>query len=111
MDHKSNSGEDYDPTSAMIYMIDITIIHLNGLRTECVLSEELTQMEIRSVETKLIRLFGEQSIQRQIALSNKDFSVPPPQLLKWLNVVGLKESLIKVIIVFFNFILKVSNFY
>lgn len=95
MSFKSNS-DDYDATQAMIDMIDINTNHLNGLRTECALSELLTQVEIRSFENKLIRLFGKQSVERQIALLNKNFNVPSPQLRKWLYIVGLSESTIEV---------------
>lgn len=95
MSFKSNS-DDYDATQAMIDMIDINTNHLNGLRTECALTESLTQMEIRSFENKLIRLFGKQSVERQIALMNKSFNVPSPQLRKWLCIVGLGEATIEV---------------
>lgn len=95
MSFKSNS-DDYDATQAIIDMIDINTNHLNGLRTECALTESLTQMEIRSFENKLIRLFGKQSVEREIALLNKSFNVPSPQLRKWLYIVGLDESTIEV---------------
>lgn len=95
MSFQSNC-DDYDANQAMIDMIDINTLHLNGLRTECVLTETLTQMEIRSVETKLIRLFGKQSVERQLALLNNNFNVPSPQLVKWLYIVGLTDSLIQV---------------
>lgn len=96
MSFKSNSDGDYDATQAVIDMIDINTNHLIGLRTECALTEPLTQMEIRSFENKLIRLFGKQSVDRQIALMNKSFNVPSPQLRKWLCIVGLSESTIEV---------------
>jgi len=39
-------------------MIDINAMHLDGLRTQCELGAELTQTEIRNLETKLIKLFN-----------------------------------------------------
>uniref|UniRef100_T1J2I7 Kinase suppressor of Ras 2 n=1 Tax=Strigamia maritima TaxID=126957 RepID=T1J2I7_STRMM len=78
-------------------MIVINAGHLDGLRTECRITAELTQQEIRALECKLIRLFGKQ-------LQNKrkvpDDKLPSdmqnsPLLRQWLHVVGLSKPSIQ----------------
>lgn len=39
-------------------IIDILSDRLNGLRTECRTNTELTQQEIRTLETKLVKMFA-----------------------------------------------------
>ncbi|OQR68073.1 kinase suppressor of Ras 1-like [Tropilaelaps mercedesae] len=77
-------------------MIDISFEHLNGLRTTCLADNYITQKEIRTLETKLVRLFARQLIARQqLEHSGEPLdSLEPleyPKLHMWLRVVGLSE--------------------
>lgn len=80
-------------------MIDINIHHLEGLRTQCELTAELTQIEIRALESKLLKLFGKQLMARQAAAqeaSSPIQSVKPIQTRLWLKIVGLREDVAEV---------------
>lgn len=75
-------------------MIDISADRLEGLRTQCATSAELTQHEIRTLEGKLIKLFS-----RQLMLKAKLHDEYPsaevrqvPSLRQWLQVVGLSPD-------------------
>lgn len=78
-------------------MIDINSEHLDGLRTECATSAELTQHEIRALETKLIKLFSRQVLAKrkcgecENAAELKNY----PKLVLWLKVVGLSANSIE----------------
>lgn len=78
-------------------MIDINADHLDGLRTECATSVELTQNEIRALEAKLIKLFSRQVIAKRKYCKNEIVSELQqyPKLLLWLKVVGLTEQSIQ----------------
>ncbi|XP_017882499.1 kinase suppressor of Ras 2 isoform X2 [Ceratina calcarata] len=81
-------------------MIDISADRLEGLRTQCSTSAELTQQEIRTLEGKLIKLYSKQLVNKaQLALEK---SLPPemkqyPSLQQWLRVVGLTQESIQMI--------------
>jgi len=77
-------------------MIDINAMHLDGLRTQCELGAELTQTEIRNLETKLIKLFSSQLVAKRKYSDRNDILElqPYPQLKQWLKVVGLCDKLI-----------------
>lgn len=95
-------------------MIDINAKHLEGLRTECAITAELTQNEIRTLEvmvlrlticahplvlqTKLVKLFSRQLVaKRKLNGSNNITELKPyPQLRQWLRVVGLDNKSIDV---------------
>ncbi|XP_044585309.1 kinase suppressor of Ras 2 [Cotesia glomerata] len=72
-------------------MIEISAERLEGLRTKCSTSAELTQQEIRTLEGKLIKLYSKQLVTKsKLAVE----SLPPemrqyPSLSQWLRVVGL----------------------
>ncbi|XP_057320435.1 kinase suppressor of Ras 2 [Microplitis mediator] len=72
-------------------MIEISAERLEGLRTKCSTSAELTQQEIRTLEGKLIKLYSKQLVTKsKLAVG----SLPPemrqyPSLSQWLRVVGL----------------------
>lgn len=72
-------------------MIDISADRLEGLRTQCATSAELTQQEIRTLETKLIKMFSE-LILRKAKLSERSLIRGLPangnELRQWLRVVG-----------------------
>ncbi|KAK3084281.1 hypothetical protein FSP39_010965 [Pinctada imbricata] len=79
-------------------MIDLTAIHLRGLRTECSTTSEITQNEIKTQESKLIKLFSKQLVEKALLKServkaDKRLSVYP-KIEEWLSVVGLKQDLI-----------------
>lgn len=75
-------------------MIDISADRLEGLRTQCATSAELTQQEIRTLEAKLVKMFSELLITRDKltqripkALSNST-AAAGSELKQWLRVVG-----------------------
>lgn len=74
-------------------MIDVSAERLEGLRTQCALSVELTQQEIRTLEGKLIKLFSNQLVAkaglRSLVVTHL------PSLTQWLQVVGLSLTSIQ----------------
>ncbi|XP_054257932.1 kinase suppressor of Ras 2 isoform X1 [Macrosteles quadrilineatus] len=80
-------------------MIDISADRLEGLRTQCATSAELTQHEIRTLEGKLIKLFSRQLI---LKAKLKDDGTPAeikhvPSLRQWLQVVGLSPDSVQIV--------------
>ncbi|XP_060521560.1 kinase suppressor of Ras 2 [Cylas formicarius] len=74
-------------------MIDVSAERLEGLRTQCATSAELTRQEIRTLEGKLIKLFSQQLVTK-LKLRN-GIEVPVPSVKQWLQVVGLgKDSIV-----------------
>lgn len=71
-------------------MIDLSSDRLEALRTQCVTSAELTQEEIRKLETKLVKMFAELLItQAQLTKQlPKGLSSTGSELKLWLKVVG-----------------------
>lgn len=67
-------------------MIDISTESLEGLRTQCIASAEITQREIRTLETKLIKMFAELLITK-LKLPKETLSTGA-ELKQWLKVVG-----------------------
>ncbi|GFY68067.1 kinase suppressor of Ras 2 [Trichonephila inaurata madagascariensis] len=78
-------------------MIDINAEHLDGLRTQCATSAELTQHEIRTLESKLIKLFSRQLIAKLKCPESASLPelIQYPILKKWLKVVGLCKNSIE----------------
>uniref|UniRef100_A0A3P8W3H0 non-specific serine/threonine protein kinase n=1 Tax=Cynoglossus semilaevis TaxID=244447 RepID=A0A3P8W3H0_CYNSE len=80
-------------------MIDISISSLQGLRTKCAASNDLTQQEIRTLEVKLMKYICKQlqckhkvpEAERPAALDNF------PHLQDWLHTINLREGLIVVV--------------
>ncbi|XP_072949595.1 kinase suppressor of Ras 2 isoform X2 [Epargyreus clarus] len=79
-------------------MIDVSADRLEGLRTQCSTSAELTQQEIRTLEGKLVKHFSRQlvikarfgeELQRELG--------DVPCLALWLRVVGLSQDAIDAI--------------
>ncbi|CAG9856573.1 unnamed protein product [Phyllotreta striolata] len=70
-------------------MIDVSAQRLEGLRTQCATSAELTQQEIRTLEAKLITMFSEQLVIKLKIKSGRDEHIP--SLTQWLQVVGLEK--------------------
>ncbi|CAG9774043.1 unnamed protein product [Ceutorhynchus assimilis] len=71
-------------------MIDVSATTLEGLRTQCVTSAELTRQEIRTLEGKLIKLFSQQLVTKS---KLKIISgIHTPYLKQWLQIVGLETA-------------------
>ncbi|RWS24199.1 Kinase suppressor of Ras 1-like protein [Leptotrombidium deliense] len=75
-------------------MIDINVEHLNGLRTQCETSAQLTQNEIRTLESKLVKLFSKQLDAIRKCPNNERVEELKiyPHLKQWLKVVGISEK-------------------
>lgn len=72
-------------------MIDISADRLEGLRTQCVTSAELTQQEMRSLETKLVKMFTEMLMTKARLPDRLPKGIAPTsaaELKQWLRVVG-----------------------
>lgn len=71
-------------------VIDLSTDRLEGLRTQCVTSAELTQEEIRKLETKLVKMFSELLITKAKLTKKlpKGLSSTGSELKQWLKVVG-----------------------
>ncbi|KAL1140466.1 hypothetical protein AAG570_000398 [Ranatra chinensis] len=74
-------------------MIDISADRLEGLRTQCATSAELTQHEIRTLEGKLIKLFARQLITKAKLRDDCNSDMRHvPSVQQWLQVVGLSSE-------------------
>lgn len=72
-------------------MIDISADRLEALRTQCATSAELTQLEIRTLETKLVKMFSELLITKAKLSERlpKTITSTGAELKQWLRVVGV----------------------
>lgn len=71
-------------------MIDISADRLEALRTQCATSAELTQQEIRTLETKLVKMFSELLITKaKLAERLPKGTSTGAELKQWLRVVGM----------------------
>lgn len=77
-------------------MIDISADRLEGLRTQCATSATLTQQEIRSLESKLVRMFSKLLLTKSRLNERIPASGLPnttsTELKKWLRVVGISQE-------------------
>ncbi|XP_058807431.1 kinase suppressor of Ras 2 isoform X2 [Phymastichus coffea] len=80
-------------------MIDISAERLEGLRTQCSTSAELTQQEIRTLEGKLIKLYSKQLVSKaKLAIESLPAEMRQyPSLQQWLTVVGLTQESIQMV--------------
>uniref|UniRef100_A0A8C6ZSK5 non-specific serine/threonine protein kinase n=1 Tax=Nothoprocta perdicaria TaxID=30464 RepID=A0A8C6ZSK5_NOTPE len=78
-------------------MIDISISNLEGLRTKCAASNDLTQQEIRTLESKLVKYFSRQlSCKRKVALQERNAKLEGfPQLLHWFRIVDIRKEVME----------------
>nr|XP_032516991.1 kinase suppressor of Ras 2-like [Danaus plexippus plexippus] len=77
-------------------MIDVSADRLEGLRTQCSTSAELTQQEIRTLEGKLVKHFSRQLvIKAQFVEEIQRELGHVPSLRQWLRVVGLSVDAIE----------------
>ncbi|XP_057677815.1 kinase suppressor of Ras 1 isoform X3 [Corythoichthys intestinalis] len=104
----SDGGEAGDADAAMAAlhqceliqnMIDISISSLQGLRTKCAASNDLTQQEIRTLEVKLVKYICKQL---QCKLKVPETERPDnldsyPRLRDWLRTINLRPELIQVV--------------
>ncbi|XP_038220722.1 kinase suppressor of Ras 2 isoform X2 [Zerene cesonia] len=79
-------------------MIDVSADRLEGLRTQCLTSAELTQQEIRTLEGKLVKHFSRQLVIKakfgeELQRELRDV----PSLRQWLRVVGLSVDAIEAV--------------
>ncbi|BET02612.1 kinase suppressor of Ras [Nesidiocoris tenuis] len=81
-------------------MIDTSADRLEGLRTRCVTSAELTQHEIRTLEGKIVKLFARQLMTkaklRESCPSASELRALP-SVKQWLQVVGLSPESVEAI--------------
>lgn len=72
------------------YMIDLSSDRLEALRTQCSTSAELTQQEIRTLETKLVKMFAELLITKAQLNKRlpKGLASTGSELKQWLKVIG-----------------------
>lgn len=74
-------------------MIDISADRLEGLRTQCNSSAELTQQEIRTLESKLVKMFSELLIRKEkLPKGFLNVSTNEREIKQWLRVVGKNEK-------------------
>ncbi|KAM4576780.1 kinase suppressor of Ras 2 isoform 2-T2 [Odontesthes bonariensis] len=75
-------------------MIDISISSLEGLRTKCATSNDLTQKEIRTLEGKLVKYFSRQlSCKCKVALEERGTELEDfPRLGHWFRIVNLRKE-------------------
>lgn len=101
-EHETNirQGPRMYDIEVMLSMIDISADRLEALRTQCATSAELTQQEIRTLETKLVKMFSELLITK--AKLPKAITSTGAELKQWLRVVGMCFSSICIDIFFFK---------
>ncbi|XP_061117791.1 kinase suppressor of Ras 2 isoform X2 [Conger conger] len=75
-------------------MIDISISSLEGLRTKCATSNDLTQKEIRTLEGKLVKYFSRQlSCKRKVSLPERNTELEEfPHLGHWFRIVNMRKE-------------------
>ncbi|XP_014825948.1 PREDICTED: kinase suppressor of Ras 1-like isoform X1 [Poecilia mexicana] len=78
-------------------MIDISISSLQGLRTKCAASNDLTQQEIRTLEVKLMKYICKQlQCKRKVPDTERPEALDSyPRLRDWLRTVNLRPELIQ----------------
>ncbi|XP_039627633.1 kinase suppressor of Ras 2 isoform X2 [Polypterus senegalus] len=79
-------------------MIDISISSLEGLRTKCATSNDLTQKEIRTLEGKLVKYFSRQlSCKRKVALQERNAELEGfPHLMHWFRIVNMRKEVTEI---------------
>ncbi|XP_060049001.1 kinase suppressor of Ras 2 [Erinaceus europaeus] len=78
-------------------MIDLSISNLEGLRTKCATSNDLTQKEIRTLESKLVKYFSRQlSCKKKVALPERNAELDSfPQLRHWFRIVDMRKEVLE----------------
>ncbi|RVE63623.1 hypothetical protein OJAV_G00138180 [Oryzias javanicus] len=80
-------------------MIDISISSLQGLRTKCAASNDLTQQEIRTLEVKLMKYICKQlQCKHKVPETDRPEALESyPHLRDWLRTINLRTELIKAV--------------
>ncbi|XP_017345995.1 kinase suppressor of Ras 1 isoform X2 [Ictalurus punctatus] len=80
-------------------IIDITISNLQGLRTKCAASNDLTRHEIRTLEVKLVKYINKQlqCKQRVPACERSQALNTYPHLVDWLHTINLRPQFIEAV--------------
>ncbi|XP_066551191.1 kinase suppressor of Ras 1 isoform X2 [Amia ocellicauda] len=80
-------------------MIEISISSLQGLRTKCAASNDLTQQEIRTLEVKLVKYICKQlQCKRKVPVSERPQALERyPRLVDWLRTINLRPELIQAV--------------
>ncbi|XP_029028848.1 kinase suppressor of Ras 1 isoform X3 [Betta splendens] len=80
-------------------MIDISISSLQGLRTKCAASNDLTQQEIRTLEVKLMKYICKQlQCKQKVPQSERPEALDSyPRLRDWLRTINLRPELIQAV--------------
>ncbi|XP_073916926.1 kinase suppressor of Ras 2 [Castor canadensis] len=78
-------------------MIDLSISNLEGLRTKCATSNDLTQKEIRTLESKLVSYFSRQlSYKKKVSLQERNAELDGfPQLRHWFRIVDVRKEVLE----------------
>ncbi|XP_059829474.1 kinase suppressor of Ras 1 isoform X3 [Hypanus sabinus] len=78
-------------------MIDISISSLEGLRTKCAASNDLTQQEIRMVEVKLVKYISKQlQCKRKVPPSERTSELESyPRLSDWFHTINLRKEILQ----------------
>ncbi|XP_047676492.1 kinase suppressor of Ras 1 isoform X2 [Tachysurus fulvidraco] len=78
-------------------IIDITISNLQGLRTKCAASNDLTQHEIRTLEVKLAKYISKQlQCKQRVPLCERSLALSAfPHLVDWLHTINLRPEFIE----------------
>uniref|UniRef100_A0A1A8ND42 Kinase suppressor of ras 1 n=1 Tax=Nothobranchius rachovii TaxID=451742 RepID=A0A1A8ND42_9TELE len=80
-------------------MIDISISSLQGLRTKCAASNDLTQQEIRTLEVKLMKYICKQlQCKQKVPETERPEALNSyPRLRDWLRTINLRPELIQAV--------------
>nr|XP_055063912.1 kinase suppressor of Ras 2 isoform X2 [Misgurnus anguillicaudatus] len=80
-------------------MIDISISSLQGLRTKCAASNDLTQQEIRTLEVKLMKYICKQlQCKQKVPDTERPAALDSyPRLVDWLRTINIRPELIEAV--------------
>ncbi|XP_056593314.1 kinase suppressor of Ras 1 isoform X1 [Triplophysa dalaica] len=80
-------------------MIDISISSLQGLRTKCAASNDLTQQEIRTLEVKLMKYICKQlQCKQKVPDTERPSALDSyPRLVDWLRTINIRPELIETV--------------
>ncbi|XP_060800037.1 kinase suppressor of Ras 1 isoform X3 [Neoarius graeffei] len=80
-------------------IIDITISNLQGLRTKCAASNDLTQHEIRTLEVKLLKYISKQlQFKQKVPVCERSPALNTfPHLMDWLHTINLRPELLEAV--------------
>uniref|UniRef100_A0A670K1P7 non-specific serine/threonine protein kinase n=1 Tax=Podarcis muralis TaxID=64176 RepID=A0A670K1P7_PODMU len=78
-------------------LIDISLSSLQGLRTKCAASNDLTQQEIRTLEVKLVRYIGTQlQCKLNVPLNDRTVELNSyPRFSDWLYLVNVRKDVVQ----------------